>query len=361
MSECSKYDKLGYMDTKPAYHLEKYRIYSEKLNGIINNSLPPYCRDYFIALENRTQIRTRIAYAYDLQLFFYYIQSENPLYSKFELRDIPFEAIEKLDRKDFEEYMHFLRSYEKDGRYGSNGDAALSRRLSSLRSFFTYLYDTDAISSNPVTKLHPPKKKDHPIIVLEDEEVALLLNSLKTGDLWNEHERAYHSKTRRRDYALFYLLLNTGIRVSEAEGLNVDDIDFDHNEIRIIRKGGRFDILGLSDSVKEALQEYISSERCSVLGEASPEKALFVSGKGKRLAVRTIQALTEKIGKRLFPMKHITPHKMRSTFGTAFQEREGDIFLTASMLGHSDVNTTKKHYVRQDRQKVKEAFRSFKI
>ncbi|MBO6137529.1 MAG: tyrosine-type recombinase/integrase [Lachnospiraceae bacterium] len=349
------------MDTKPAYHLEKNRKYNEKLNGIIKNGLPPYCRDYFISLENRTQIRTRIAYAYDLQLFFYYIQSENPLYSECSIRDIPFEAIERLDRKDFEEYMHFLRAYEKDGRYGSNQDAALSRRLSSLRSFFTYLYDTDAIASNPVTKLHPPKKKDHPITVLEDEEVELLLRSLKTGDIWNEHERAYHSKTCKRDYALFYLLLNTGIRVSEAEGINVDDIDFEHNEIRIIRKGGRYDILGLSESVKEALQEYMDSERLSVLGESSSERALFVSSRGKRLAVRSIQAMTEKIGKRLFPMKHITPHKMRSTFGTAFQEREGDIFLTASMLGHSDVNTTKKHYVRQDKQKVKEAFRSFKV
>ncbi len=349
------------MDTKPAYHLEKNRRYNEKLKEIIKDTLPPYCRDYFIALENRTQIRTRIAYAYDLQLFFYYIQSENPLYSEYQTKDIPFEAIENLDRKDFEEYMHFLRSYEKDGRYGSNGDAALSRRLSSLRSFFTYLYDTEAISSNPVTKLHPPKKKEHPITVLEDDEVVSLLNALKTGDIWNEHERAYHSKTNRRDYALFYLLLNTGIRVSEAEGLNLDDIDFNHNEIRIIRKGGRYDILGLSESVKEALEEYINSDRSAILGESSSEKALFVSSRGKRLAVRTIQAMTEKIGKRLFPMKHITPHKMRSTFGTAFQEREGDIFLTASMLGHSDVNTTKKHYVRQDRQKVKEAFEKFKI
>ncbi|MBO6138345.1 MAG: tyrosine-type recombinase/integrase [Lachnospiraceae bacterium] len=349
------------METKPAYHFEKNKIYSKKLEGIIKHELPPYCREYFIALENRTQIRTRLAYAYDLQLFFYYIQSENPLYSKLAIRDIPFEAIKNLDRMDFEEYMHFLRSYEKDGRYGSNGDAALSRRLSSLRSFFTYLYDTDAIASNPVTKVQLPKRKEQPITVLESNEVDSLLSALKTGDIWNAHERAYHEKTGRRDYALFYLLLNTGIRVSEAEGLNIDDVDFVHNELRIIRKGGRYDILGLSDAVKEVLTEYINSDRLVLLGESSSEKALFVSGRGKRLSVRAIQAMTEKIGKRLFPMKHITPHKMRSTFGTAFQEKTGDIFLTAAMLGHSDVNTTRKHYVRQDKQKVKEAFRSFNV
>ena len=349
------------MDNKPAYHIEKNKIYSEKLNDILKNNLPPYCRDYFIALENRTQIRTRIAYAYDLQLFFYYLQSENPLYSSCEAKDIPFDALKRLDRKDFEEYMHFLRSYEKDGRYGSSGDAALSRRLASLRSFFNYLYDTNAIEANPISKVKSPKRKEHPITVLEHDEVETLLSAIRTGDIWNDHERAYHVKTKKRDYALFYLLLSTGIRVSEAEGLNIDDIDFTHNEIRVIRKGGRYDILGLSPDVGDVIRDYIDSERIIILGEKSSEKALFVSSRGKRLSVRTIQAMTEKIGKKLFPMKHITPHKMRSTFGTAFQEKSGDIYLTASLLGHSDVNTTKKHYVRQDKQKIKEAFMDYKI
>ena len=155
------------------------------------------------------------------------------------------------------------------------------------------------------------------------------------------------------------LLLGTGIRVSECVGLNTDDIDFRNAGIHIFRKGGKEVIIYFGDEVEEALRMY-QEERKRILPENSHEDAFFLSLQKKRISVRSVENLVKKYARTVTTLKNITPHKLRSTYGTSLYRETGDIYLVADVLGHSDVNTTRKHYAaledsrrRSARNKVK--------
>jgi site-specific recombinase XerD len=126
-------------------------------------------------------------------------------------------------------------------------------------------------------------------------------------------------------------------------GLDNTSFDFTENSFFVTRKGGNQAILYFSDEVKYALQEYIAEK------ENDPriprdENAFFLSMQYKRINVRTVEILVKKYSKIISPLKKITPHKLRSTYGTHLYNRTGDIYIVADVLGHRDVNTTKKHY-----------------
>ncbi|MDI9487716.1 MAG: tyrosine-type recombinase/integrase, partial [Bacillota bacterium] len=133
------------------------------------------------------------------------------------------------------------------------------------------------------------------------------------------------------------------IRVSECVGLDIDDVDFDNNGIKIRRKGGFEVVIYFGDEVREALLDYME-ERKQLTAEEGHGNALFLSLQMKRLSVRAIENLVKKYSSGVVKLKNITPHKLRSTYGTSLYRETGDIYLVADVLGHRDVNTTKKHY-----------------
>ncbi len=143
--------------------------------------------------------------------------------------------------------------------------------------------------------------------------------------------------------ALLTLLLGTGIRVSECVGLNIADIDFKNGGIRIYRKGGKEVTVYFGTEVEDALLDYLE-ERDRIIPEKGHEDALFLSLQRRRMAVRSVENLVKKYARIVSPLKPITPHKLRSTYGTNLYRETGDIYLVADVLGHSDVNTTKRHY-----------------
>ena len=158
----------------------------------------------------------------------------------------------------------------------------------------------------------------------------------------SEHQRKILLNTRARDVAILTLLLGTGIRVSELVGLNVDDIDFKYNSFKVTRKGGAQAILYFSDEIKDALVKYLELRDTFKLPET--EKALWISIQGKRMGVRSVENLVKKYARVSAPLKKISPHKLRSTYGTNLYYVTKDISVVAEVLGHKDVNTTKKYY-----------------
>lgn len=239
-----------------------------------------------------------------------------------------------------------------------NGDDAIRRKVASLSAFYEYYLTTEEMSRNPVRKFTLPPRKDKEIVILEKDEVEILLKSLEDQSIWTKKEERLHRKTKFRDIALYTLLLSTGLRISEATGLNMKDLDLRHREFRIIRKGGKSQIIGMNDKVFDTISDYIEYERPFLIVNED-EPALFMSLRKSRLSPRQVETMTKTINERLFPLKHITPHKLRSTFGTNFQRKNKDIYLTASALGHSDVATTKKRYARQEQEEVTNAFKDF--
>jgi len=148
------------------------------------------------------------------------------------------------------------------------------------------------------------------------------------------------------------LLLGTGIRVSECVGLDINDVDFDNNGIKIRRKGGYEVIVYFGDEVREALLDYLE-ERKHMIACDGHTNALFLSLQMKRINVRSVENLVKKYASAVTRLKKITPHKLRSTYGTSLYRETGDIYLVADVLGHKDVNTTRKHYaaIEDDRRR----------
>lgn len=198
-----------------------------------------------------------------------------------------------------------------------------------------------------------PTIRDKAIIRLEPNEVADLLDVVQNGDGLTEKQKAYHNKTQKRDLAILTLFLGTGIRISELVGIDIDDINFSSNEFSIIRKGGKQDILVFGDEARAALLDYML-EREKIQAQEGHEQALFLSLQRTRLTVRAVENIVEKYAKIAVPLKKISPHKLRSTYGTNLYNETGDIYLVADVLGHKDVNTTRKHYaaVSEDRRRL---------
>lgn len=327
---------LPYYEQKDIENIQKLRT--------LLKELPPFCTEYFRGIEPRTSTRTRIAYAYDLSVFFGFLKKENPVFSKMDRMDFRLEHLDQLTVTDLEEYMEYLKyRFNENNKEVINKERGIMRKISSLKSFYNYFFRVEKIKTNPAALVQLPKLHDKEIIRLDIDEVAMLLDEVEQGDNLTDRQKAYHDRTKVRDLALLTLLLGTGIRVSECVGLDIDDVDFKNGGIHIHRKGGKEVTVYFGAEVEDALNDYLI-ERQQIDPEPGSENALFLSMQRKRMNVRSVENLVKKYAKIVTPLKKITPHKLRSTYGTNLYRETGDIYLVADVLGHSDVNTTKKHY-----------------
>ena len=287
------------MEKRVTYHDQTDLSNTIKLRTVLK-TLPDFTRDFFRGISTTTSTNTRCKYAYDLRIFFQFLIQANP---------------------EFREPVQ--------GRMITNGEKGIKRKLSSLRTFYAYYYRHEMIKSNPTLQVDMPKLHKKDIIRLDADEVARMLDLIETGTdaQMSDHQKSYCEKYRTRDLAIVTLLLGTGIRVSECVGLDIEDVDFHNNGVRVVRKGGN------------EMMVYFGEEPV-----AGHEHALFFSSQRKRIGVKTVENLVKKYARQITSTKKITPHKLRSTYGTALYQETGDIYLVADVLGHKDVNTTKTHY-----------------
>ena len=310
----------------------------------IQRELPSFCLDFFRGIENNTTPLTRLNYAYDLRIFFNFLATEILEFEGKKVKDITLEDLNKLTATHLEIYLDYLNIYKgKDGKTYTNNEKAKSRKLCSIRSFLKYYYKKEKIKENVSEKIDLPKLHDKEIIRLEVDEVVKLINQAENPNLLTKMQQQFNKHTRLRDVAMLSLFLGTGIRISECVGINIDDIDFSVNGFKVTRKGGNQVVLYFSDEVANHLREYME-ERANKPNIDIEEKALFLSIQNKRMSVRAVEKLVKKYSSVITPLKKITPHKLRSTYGTNLYRETNDIYVVADVLGHKDVNTTKKHY-----------------
>ncbi len=335
-----------------AYH-ESVNIENEKKLRALIQELPRFCREFFIGIEASTSSRTRIAYAYDLGVFFHYLHENNSSLKNQDIRELPISILDQISAMDIEEYLQYLKFYVSNGIEHKNDERGQMRKLASLRSFYNYYFRKELIEKNPASLVTMPKIHEKNIIRLDVDEIAILLDEVENGDKLTDRQKIYHEKTKKRDLALLTLLLGTGIRVSECVGLDLNDIDPKNNGIKIHRKGGAEVIVYFGDEVAEALDDYLD-ERLQMHPQEGSTEALFLSLQNKRINVRSVENLVKKYARLVTTVKNITPHKLRSTYGTNLYRETGDIYLVADVLGHKDVNTTRRHYAAQaeDRRRM---------
>lgn len=348
------------------YRASKTVKTNERIRRLLRE-LPASCTDYFRAISQITSPLTRLAYAYDLRLFFQYLTSESVTFANSSPPYIAIEDIAKITARDIAGFQEYLMQYvkqsadpqEKDADHSpifvQNSELGIMRKLCSVRSYFDYLFKNELIPANVATLVSLPRKRQKPIVYMEKHEVDRMMAAVVSGEGLTKSQQHYQKITQKRDIAILMMFLGTGIRVSELVGLDLDDIDFRNSAFLVTRKGGDRVILYFADGVADALQEYMQ-DRKAIQPQPGHEQALFLSLQKRRITQRAVENLVKKYAIIGAPLKkNVSPHKLRSTFGTNLYEETGDIYLVADALGHADVNTTRRHYAAMSDARRREA------
>ena len=342
-----------------SYHVALSKNYTVKIRALLAE-LPVLCGSFFRAIDSQTSVLTRYAYAVDLRGFFQFAAQQSDLFAGQDIPSLTAADLEKVQAYHIELFLSEVSFYQKGDREWINQERAKARKLSSLRSFFKFLHKQEYLPTNVAALVDIPKLSEKAIIRLEPNEVANLLDLAENGEGLTDRQKAYHASTKLRDVAILTLFLGTGIRISELVGIDCTDIDFENNAFVVTRKGGNEDILHFGDEVHTALSDYLAiREKFSPL--SGHEQALFLSLQRRRINVRTVELLVKKYAALATPLKKITPHKLRSTYGTMLYHETEDIYLVADVLGHKDVNTTRKHYAASSEEHKRIAAKKIKL
>jgi len=350
------------MQRDKTYHEQRNESNIKRLRELLNE-LPPLCSEYFRGIDHSTSVLTRLNYAYDLRIFFEFLTTETAHFKGIKVSDFSLEDIRRIKVTHIEMFLSHLTLYSRPDNpeiEHKNKGSGKYRKLSAVRSFFNYLFKKGYINGNVADLVETPKIEELPIVRLEADEVANVIDIIESGEGLTESQKKYHEITKTRDIAIFSLFLGTGIRISELVGLNISDLDFDINGFKVTRKGGNQVILYFGDEVREALLNYLE-ERKTIQPLPGSEDALFLSIQRRRISTHAVQKLVKKYTKLVAPLKEISPHKLRSTYGTNLYRETGDIYLVAEVLGHKDVNTTKKHYAAISDEQRRAASRVIKL
>lgn len=337
-----------------SYHEQKNIEYTKTIRNYLAE-LPNYVTTYFRGIEHKTQPRSRLAYVMDLKVFFEWLHESNPMLKDVPVNRISLDTLSSLQTFDIEEYMEYLKLRDTSIGEVTNSDTAIKRKLSALRGLFNYLYKNEMIDTNAAAKVDMPKLHDKAIIRLDIDEIAKFLDTVEAGaQNMTPRQQAAHEQNKIRDLALMTLLLGTGIRVSECVGLDLGDVDMKNTRIKVTRKGGYEAFVYFGDEVEKALSDYLVERNQITDIVDGNENALFLSLRKRRICVRNVEILVKKYAQQVTTLKKITPHKLRSSYGTALYKETGDIYLVADVLGHKDVNTTRKHYaaIEEDRRRM---------
>ncbi|MDR1533386.1 MAG: tyrosine-type recombinase/integrase [Clostridiales bacterium] len=345
------------------YHETSRIKYISRLREQLDQ-LPSFLGEFFRGIGDRSEPRTQVAYSYDLVIFFEFLIEYRPSFKDKQIKELTVGDLELVRAEDIELFMEYLSYYERpeDDRpvTWSNQEYGKSRKLAAVRTLLSYFYKKQKISSNPAELVDFPKMHEKEIVRLEVDEVARLLDEVESGELLSMHQQKFHAQTRLRDVAIVTLMLGTGMRVSECVGIDIQHIDLEVNGVKVTRKGGDEAIIYFGREVRAALEEYLA-ERVSAEPLPGHTNALFLSMQNKRITDRAVQNLVKKYSKLVTTLKNISPHKLRSTYGTNLYRETGDIYLVADVLGHSDINTTRKHYAHMDEDRRRQAARVVKL
>ena len=257
--------------------------------------------------------------------------------------------VTELDFDDFNDYMDHIKK-TKDGKLTTSSYQIAV--YSALKKYGKYLHGARKLSYNPMEFMERPKavesketKQKREIGYLTEIEIRRLLLQVKRG-VGSHRSRAYQEKWRERDMAIIVLFLNTGIRCSALMKIDRSDIDFKNKSMAVTDKEDKVNTFVLSDYVVSVLEEW-DIKRKMLLGEKE-EKAFFISNQLHRMDQSTIAKLVNKYAENIYG-KHITPHKLRATYGTQLYNETKDIYFVQKCMVHSSPTTTEGYIRGEDR------------
>lgn len=221
----------------------------------------------------------------------------------------------------------------------------VSRKVSCLRSFFRYLVREGVLTANPVMSIELPKQGKALPMFFYPEEMAALLASTDTGPLGV------------RDRAMLELLYATGCRASELMGIDVNDIDWQQQSIRVIGKGNKERIVHFGAGAREALDIYLREAR-PLLCKTPKVKSLFVNYRGTALSQRSLGRIVDKYVNKAALHDGLSPHSLRHSFATHLLDNGADLRAVQELLGHKNISTT-QIYTHVTSERLKKVYESF--
>ena len=315
----------------------------EKNNRYIEEMLkdmPFFCSSYIHNRSVRLSTTTLLSYTYNLKSFFDWLVLNNPYFNNKGVTNITVEDLGRLNTDDISEFSSYLRA-GTDGTHKCS-KTTIEHYISAISSLYEYYMKRGYLKVNPVDAMDRLKRTRHAVIRLENNEKDAFLSAVYSGKGLSDKELQSHEKNKIRDYAIFTLLLSSGIRVSELVALNIGDLNIADHSILVHRKGGNDQQCYFSDTAGDALTEYLDNRNKYLSPENYLENALFLNKFGQRITTRSIEKMTKKYAAVSLGEKQdiITPHKLRATFGTDLLVATGNIKLVQERMGHSSVATT---------------------
>lgn len=289
--------------------------------------------EYTVVVKGNSE-KTVCEYLLDIRTFFRFMITK---WDELELSDDEFEKlsikrinendVKRITQKNIIEYLMFA------GFKRENSATTRMRKLSALRSFFKYAHSKERIIEvDPTADVDAPKKSATLPKYLTVEEAVKLIDTVR-----NDKE----SKTRVRDYAIIVLFLNTGMRLSELVGLNMESLDPEITTVKVLGKGSKERVIYLNKAAREALIEYLR-QRLDPKHVRTSSNAVFLSGREDRISNKTVQWMVQKYLKMAgLGSKGLSVHKLRHTAATLmYQSGKVDIRVLKDILGHEQLNTT---------------------
>jgi site-specific recombinase XerD len=293
-----------------------------------NSENPEFFNEYLVHIKVVKMLSERTVQEYylDNRLFlkyYYNIHTNNS--DDIESVDISLMTTDDIKKVTITDIYNFI-FYTADERH--NADRARYRKLSALRSMFKYFNKVARIiETDPTKDIEVPVPKNGLPKFLSLNESLKLLETANTSD-------------SLRDYCIITLFLNCGMRLSELIGINISDIDFTENRLKVLGKGNKERMVYLNAACIDALNKYLVIRRDNQ--KASEEPALFISNQNKRISKRRVQQIVEgTLQAAGLDGKGITTHKLRHTAATLmYQYGDADVLTLKELLGHASVATT---------------------
>ena len=278
----------------------------------------------YLEYEKGYSKKTIISYEKDLELFNIYLKENK----------IP--KIEEITHDIIRKYLGLL--HEK--KYTS---ASISRKISTLRSFFKYSLQKKYIKKSPMTLITNPKKEKKLPKYLKYEEIEKILNCIDTS-----------TKEGIRNRFIIELLYSTGIRVSELVNIKLKDIKIKEKQITILGKGNKERIVLFGNNAKEILEQYINKYKDEFKGDIR-NQYLLMNKKGKPLSTNKIGLIVKEVLKQSSLKLNISPHTLRHTFATHLLDCGADLKSVQELLGHENLKTT-AIYTHVSNERLKKVF-----
>lgn len=221
--------------------------------------------------------------------------------------------------------------------YGSNAASSVARKLSALRTYFSFLMRNNILQTDPLAGIANPKLARHvPSFLTVDEVFALLAEPGKKDNFY------------LRDRAVMELLYSTGMRVSELVSRNRNDLDLQAEMLRVRGKGNKERLVPFGRTAGEAVRNWLPQRESLTLdrirrGHAPEKEALFLNNRGGRLTSRSVERMVQNYGQRAGIASKVTPHGLRHSFATHLLEMGADLRTVQELLGHVSLSTTQKY------------------